>query len=372
MVRPNSLHARLRHGTRGAVLGCTLWAIASIRGPLARAQESQERHPTPQAPSVAAMPVSASTDIRQAALGALRNDSHLLASGIEVAVHEGIVEISGTVAASLWKERAARVVGTVGGVRAVVNRIRFVPVRRPNDLVARDVRDTLRLTAALARMPIRVRVANGVVELAGAISSWDEQQLAERVANGVLGVRFCQNQLTWARSIKRTSAIIAADVQSRLDWDPLVQHNPIRAEAHGARVILIGTTGGPAEHSRAVALAWVKGVRSVDAGALVIDSVHRPDQNVRVTLPTDSEISVAIQDLAPRWGSVSTSGWSTSVAAGVVSLNGTVPTLTEARALEGMTRSVVGVVEVRSELRGPWWRPSTTPAIRRRGVPRRR
>jgi len=315
-------------------------------------------------------------------LDQLNRDSHLLSSGIEVAVHDGIVELSGTVSAPLGRERAARVAGVVQGVRAVVNRVRFTALVRPDALVARDVSRALRRTAALTRMPIRVRVANGVVELSGAISSWDEQQLAERVVSSVPGVRFCQNQLTWARSIKRTPAIVAADVESRLEWEPLVQHDPIKVKIQGARVRLSGTTGGPAERSRAVSLAWVKGVRSVDASALVIDTAHRPDWNLRLNFPTDAEISAAIRDLTTLWAAVPVSGWSVSLSAGVATLAGITPTLAEARAIEAMTRSAVGVVEVRSELRGPWWRAPAAPApappppsgdrIRRRSVPQRR
>lgn len=363
--------ALFRHGpARNAAVGCAVWAVVFLRSQ-ANAQTLQERPATARATVAAAFGPPPGVDVREAVRDALSNDSHLVSSGVEVAVNDGIVELGGTVAAPLWRQRAARVAGVVQGVRAVVNRVRVVPVARPNHLVARDVERALRRTRALGRMPISARVVDGVVELSGAISSWDEQQLAERVATGVIGVRFCQNQLSWARAIERTPAVIAADVESRLNWDPLVQHDPIHVQVRGARVVLRGTTGGPAERARAIALGWVEGVRSVDADALIIDNVNRPDQNVRVAFPTDAEIALAIRDLTPRWWAIPPPGWSSVVSAGVVTLSGTTPTLAEAHAIEAMTRSVVGVVDVRRELRGPWWNPPAAQARPKRSSRRR-
>jgi osmotically-inducible protein OsmY len=302
-----------------------------------------------------------SPDVRQALLRELEADPHLIAAGIEVTVNNGLVDLSGTVAASYWRDRAATIAGAVAGVRAVVNRIRFVPVHRPDQAVAAEVRGALRNTAALSRMLIRVRVTDGVVELAGSISSWDEQLLAERVARSVPGVRFCQNQLTWSRSIRRSSTVIASDIQSRLAWDPLVEHDPIRVMVRDARVTLTGTTGGNAQRSRAVALAWVKGVKGVDARALTVDTANRPDPNLRLSFPSDQEISATIKDLAQVSGSGPSATWSVSVTGGVVTITGTAPTLSEARATEALVRSVAYVRDVKSLLRGPWWTPPPPP-----------
>jgi osmotically-inducible protein OsmY len=299
--------------------------------------------------------------MQRAVLLELGADRQFRASGIEVTAENGIVVLTGNVPLSSWKERAARVAGVVHGVRAVVNRIQVVPISRPDHLVADEVRKALRRTAALAKMPIAVQVRDGVIELTGAISSWEQQQLAERVARHVPGVRFCLNQLTFRGSIRRTSALVAGDVQSRLDWDPLVQHDPIRVSVRGGRVFLTGTTGSWAERRRAIALAWVKGVTAVDAKALVVDADNRPAPNVRVRFPTDSEISATIQDLAGYWPSVPISALTITVVAGVVTARGNVATFGEKRAVERLVRSAVGVVDVRSELRGPWWRPPPSP-----------
>jgi osmotically-inducible protein OsmY len=257
----------------------------------------------------------------------------------------------------------------VRGVRAVVNRITVVAVRRADTVVAADVRRALGATAALAKMPISVRVTSGVVELSGVISTWEQQQLAEWVAVGVAGVRFCQNQLTSSRGMKRTAGMIAADIRTRLDLDPLVQAAALDVTVSQGRVVLSGTVGSRLERRRVAAHAWVKSVVAVDARGVVVNVVKRPDNDVRLSLPTDAEISVVLRDMLPLWPTIASSNLSMSVAAGV----GTVQSLADKRAVEGMVRSAVGVVTVNSELRGPWWKPpASAPAPSPPTAPRKR
>ncbi|HVY25739.1 MAG TPA: BON domain-containing protein [Polyangiaceae bacterium] len=306
--------------------------------------------------------------VGRAVLQELERDPHLAAAGVTVGAHSGIVTLGGSLPLTSWRDRAERLARVADGVRAVINRIQVTPVRRKDADIAGDVRRRLADSAALSRLPIRVSVSRGVVELNGTITSWDEQQLAERVAAGVPGVRFCQNQLTASPPMPRTDAIIAADIRSRLDWDPLVEHDPIRVYVHAARAELSGTVGSQAEAARARSLASVKGVSTVDAGRLVVDSTNRPNRNVRSRWPRDDEISAAIEELARESPGVPMTAVTVAVLDGVVTLRGSVPTLGDAAAAQQLVRSAVGVVKVDDQLRGPWWRPpaSPPPAIRRR------
>jgi len=348
---------------------CPLLAIAEpIEGP------ATYRAGAPRAPQHLAVLATGDDQQRQAVLRKLRADRHLASDSIEVAVKAGIVELAGTVDTLFGRVRAVQVASATSGVRGVINRVRFAPIRRADNLIIKDVREALRSTVALAQMPIRVQVADGVVALVGSISTWQEQQLAERVVTSVAGVRFCQNQLRWSKLLARNADVIVADVRSRLDWDPLVQHAPIHVAGQGRQVILQGTTGSAVERRRAVELAWVKGVRGVDASRLFISSTGRPDPDARSTFPSDREISAAIQDLATYWTVPPATSWSIAVSAGVVTLRGTVPTLGDEQTLIAVARSAVGVADVKSELGGPWRRPAPPPppAIRRRRVPRPR
>ena len=316
---------------------------------------------------------SPDAELRQAVAGQLSADPHLLATGIEVTASSGVVQLSGTVAASTGRSRAQRVAGVVRGVRAVVNRLRFVPVRRADAVLVDEIRRAIRGTAALARMPVAATVRDGVVELSGSISSLDQQQLAERVVLSIPGVRFCHNGLTSSSAVARTAAVVAADVQSNLDWDPLVQHALIRVTARGARVLLAGVTGSGLARRRAIALAWVKGVEEVDADQLVVDPTRAPSANVRDQFPTDAEISATIQQLAPLWPTVPMASLSISVVEGVATLRGSLQALAAKRAADAMVRSVVGVRKVQNEIRGPWSKvaPAPPPPPQRRRRNRR-
>lgn len=330
----------------------TAWSTTALLSVLALRTPAQVR-----VPHVSPSSVSTRSEVAQAVLRKLNSDPHLDGSGLTVAERSGIVELAGTVPVSPWRARAAQIARVVQGVRGVVNRIRVVAVRRADGNVAASVRRSLRATAALAKMPITVRVEDGVVELSGVISTWEQQQLAERVAAGVPGVRFCQNQLAASRSRRRTAAMVAADIRSRLDWDPLVRAAPVEIAVSNGHVALKGRVGSPAERRRVIEHAWVKGVVAVDAKEIVVDALKRPDNDVRLRFPTDAEVSLALSDLKPFWPSIAASPVITTVASGVVTLRGTVQTLAEKEAAEDMVRSAVGVVSVNIELRGPWWRP---------------
>lgn len=322
--------------------------------------------------SASSLDSQADAEARRAIQQRLASDRLLRGAGLEVSVAAGIVVLSGAVPVWPWSTRAARIARVMQGVRAVVNRTRFVPVRRPDALVRREIRQALRANPALAKLPISVVVRRGVVQLSGSITSWDEQQLAERVATSVAGVRFCQNQLTLARAIQRSAPLFAADVQSRLGWDPYVDRSPIRVSAQGSRVVLAGTVASAAQRKRAIMHAWVPGVTAVDASGLLVEHALPGEESLRRTWPSDAQISATIAELAPYWPRLAISGVSITVVGGVVTLRGNVPALADRDAAEDMARSAVGVVDVQNELRGPWWRAPVRPPPVKAAPPARR
>jgi osmotically-inducible protein OsmY len=306
-------------------------------------------------------------DIQRALVDELARDAFLRVDGITVTVAVGIVDLEGSTALPAWRERAERVARVVRGVRAVVNRIHVTPAIRRDREVAQEVRRALRDTPALAGMPIRVGITRGVVELDGAITSWEEQQLAERVASGIPGVRFCVNQLSLGPPGMRTDAVLAGDVRSRLNWDPLVEHDPIRVAVRSSRVMLSGKVGSRAEAWRAFTLGSVKGVSTVDVSRLEVDNGRRPDSNARTTWPSDAQISATIAELAHYWPSAPLASLSVAVVGGNVTLRGAVATLGESRNVEQLVRSAVGVVKIDDQLQGPWRQQAAVASrIRRR------
>lgn len=281
----------------------------------------------------------------------LLRDKKVDSGELHVGAENGIVQLRGTVHNLLSKERAARIAEVVRGVRSVDNLIEVVPPLRPDPDIEADLRKALEYNAATAKMPISVRVTNAVATLTGTVTSRQEQQFAERVADGVRGVRLTKNDITTKPNTAPSPAEILSDIRSRLAWDALVEHDPITVALKDGHVTLSGVTGSAAERTRASNDAWVDGVTAVDATALLVTALDRPDENVRTGAPiTDQQIRKAILDAArydPRLRSFS---MTPDVTAGIVTLRGSVETLSARAAAEALARSTVGVKAVKNEL----------------------
>jgi osmotically-inducible protein OsmY len=290
-------------------------------------------------------------DVRNAVQAELNKDGKIDGADISVAVRDGIVELTGKVTNPLSKERANRIAEAVRGVRSVSNRLDISAPPRPDEDIQRDVQRALQYTAATSKMPIHVAVSRGIVTLSGPVESWQEQQLAGRIADGVRGVRYTQNTLTTERKPKRDDAAILRDVKSRLAWDALVEHDPIGAMVKNGRVTLTGAVGSMAEKSRAIADASVDGVQEVDPLALEVKWWDRPDKNLAPGVPkSDAEIAAAIKEAALQDPRIRSYDVHPSVAGGVVTLTGTVGSVNAKMAAEGVARNTVGVVQVKNQL----------------------
>ncbi|HEX4515665.1 MAG TPA: BON domain-containing protein, partial [Polyangiaceae bacterium] len=195
--------------------------------------------------------------------------------------------------------------------------------------------------------------------------SWQEQQLAERIADDVRGVRFTQNDLSTKPTARQDSAI-AGDVKSRLAWDVLVEHDPVAATVKDAKVTLAGTVGSAAERRRAISDAWVDGVKDVNAGPLVVNLSAPPDKNLEPgSVKSDTGIALAIKEAALYDPRVKSFNVDPSVANGVVTLTGTVDTLNAKMAAEALARSTVGVTDVKNQLVARSQQPASDRALER-------
>jgi osmotically-inducible protein OsmY len=295
--------------------------------------------------------ITADSDVRAAVGSELRKDKKLDQAGINIAVESGIVELTGKVDNLLSKARSSRIAESVRGVRSVSNRLEISAPERPDRDMQRDVAMALVYNAATAKMPIHVDVENAVATLTGTVESWQERQLAERIADGVRGVRLTQNDLVTKYKVKRTDEAIASDVKSRLQWDALVEHDPVEAKVTDSRVTLSGTVGSAAEKSRAITDGWVDGVDSVDSSGIVVKWWDQPDKNLRpFVVKSDTDIAAAIKQATFYDPRVFSFNINPSVKNGVATLTGTVPTLNAKMAAEALARNTVGVTAVNDQL----------------------
>lgn len=273
---------------------------------------------------------------------------------IDVNTANGIVTLSGTVTNLLAKRRAARLAEAVKGVTSVINRIEVAPVtERPADEIRADVNNALLLDPATESYNVETAVANGVVTLTGDVKSWQERQLAEKVAAGVRGVMAVQNNLDVNYRADRPDSDIRNDIQEALRWDTLVDHGLIDVSVEDGQVTLTGTVGSAAEKTRAITDAWVANVTAVNTEGLNVELWAR-DPSMRegkyTDLADDTIRDALIQALArdPRVYSFNVRP---EVEGGVVTLRGKVDNLKARRAAAEVARNTVGVYSVDNRIK---------------------
>lgn len=124
---------------------------------------------------------------------ALSEDAAADTWGIQVKVRDGKATLSGT--ADSWQERrlSGQIAKSVRGVKEVVNDVVFVPVtNRPDNEIAADVKERLKMDVRYDDSGTTVKVKNGKVTLEGLVTSSDERSLAE--------------ELTWVTGVESVDA----------------------------------------------------------------------------------------------------------------------------------------------------------------------
>lgn len=292
------------------------------------------------------------SDISGALKTALARDPGIDEQDIDVKVTNGIAELTGSVDDMLSKRRAFLLAETVRGVRSVSDRVKVEVKERPDAEIQRDVKHALLMNAATDSFEIEPRSEGGVVTLTGRVQSFQERQLAERMAEGVRGVREVKNAITIDFGRPRVDAEIARDIESAFRWDRLLDAGEIRVEVKGGKAILSGRVGSAAERRRAYHTAWVNGVTDVDHSALKVDAAASRNElrtSKDMTRP-DAEIVRAIEDAAVLDPRVETDGLDVKVTGGVATLTGDVPSVQAKMAAESLARNTVGVSSVKNEL----------------------
>jgi osmotically-inducible protein OsmY len=280
-------------------------------------------------------------------------------NNVDVETTEGVVTLTGTTDNILAKERARKLAETVKGVRAVVNRIDVDPsAYRSDAAIQNDVQAALLMDRATESYEVDVEVEDGVVTLTGAVDSWQEKQLSEKVAKGIRGVVGVENNIAVNYKTERPDSEIEQDIKKRLRWDKLVDHALVDVEVEDGNVTLTGTVGSAAEKSRAFTDAWVQGTESVDNSGLDVKWWARNDElrKDKYVVKSDEELARAVEDALLYDPRVQSFEIDADADAGMVTLRGTVDNLMAKRAAERDAENTVGVVGVVNRIRV---RPST-------------
>ncbi len=282
----------------------------------------------------------------------LRSDEGILLNSVDVSTSQGIVTLSGSVDNILAKRLAVNIAGSVRGVLDVIDRINITPVSRPDEDIRKDILTALLNDPATDSYQVAATVKDSVVTLTGTVGSQAESRLAQRIAEGVTGVKDVSNNLAINYSQKRTDTEIAADIQAVLHWDVWVVGYPIQVAVKDGHVTLSGTVGSVVEKSRVDSDAWVNGTLSVDDNGLKVEPLARDKMQRKreEAVWSDGEIKKALEASLRTDPRVSQHLPSVTVEEGVVILAGPVEDLKAKNAAGRDARDIVGVSRVDNEL----------------------
>jgi osmotically-inducible protein OsmY len=276
-------------------------------------------------------------------------DNEIPSNSIDVATNNGIVTLKGSVDNILAKERAQKITESHVGVKSVVNLITVKPLahRSDND-ITKAVKDALMYDAATDSYDVKVNVKAGVVELAGAVDSWQEKDLCTIVADDVKGVVKVMNNIDVLDATKRADPAIEQEIKDRLANDNRVDDALINVSVKDGKVVLTGTVGSLQEKNKAETDAWVAGVKSVNKDGLGIKWRARNEmrRNNLYASRTDEEIQKAITNVFLYDPRTYGSEVIVDVNHATVTLRGVVDNLEAKISIETDAQNIIGVRRV--------------------------
>ena len=283
-------------------------------------------------------------------------DTAVFSTNIDVTVEDGIVTLAGSVDNLLAKERAARLAGTVKGVMSVVNTVDVNPSdQRKANLIQADIEAALIADSATDAFEIDVDVTRqGEVTLSGDVESWQEKQLAAKVAKSVRGVTQLENNISVNYTRDRADTEIAAEIEKALEWSVFI-NSPLMIDVNvnDGVVTLNGVVSSSTEKNRAETYAWVNGVSDVKSSDLIVSqSVNQPeDQENESEDLNDQEIISAVENALFYDPRVSSFNVEVDSVYGRVTLRGTVDNLEAKRSAEQTANNTRGVTMVYNRLK---------------------
>ena len=221
-------------------------------------------------------------DIAQAVRDAFRYDPRVLSYQPLVAVHKGVVTLSGAVSNLRAKQEAERDARHIVGVWDVHNLLKVRTNRFIPDLhIGQTIREALARDPYVGLNDFSVYVRNGKAQLYGQVSSHFEQAQAGTVASGVNGVAELDNWVsvpgspdfdgyqTYARPRPNPDFALAERIRNRYFWSASLHNQAIEVLVEKGRATLTGTVATWLDRDTAGYDAYDAGARFVDNDLLI-------------------------------------------------------------------------------------------------------
>jgi osmotically-inducible protein OsmY len=205
-------------------------------------------------------------DIKRDVEDELRWDPDIDSTDIGVAVHNGVVTLTGFVRSYAQKTEAERDTKRVAGVMGVANDIEVrLPVldERPDPDIVRDAVSALKTELPFSSENIKVVAKNGWLTLEGAVEWNYARERAESSVRRIRGVKGVTNSITVKPKVAPHE--IRRKIEDAFRRSAEIDASRITVEANGSEVILRGTVKSWAERQEAERAAWAApGVSRVD------------------------------------------------------------------------------------------------------------
>ena len=206
---------------------------------------------------------------------AINFDPELEPAEIGIAVHNGVVTLTGTVTNYVKKLLAEKATKSVAGVKAIVEKI---DVKLPDakhktdEEIAHDALMAIRDKWNVPDSRIKLKVEKGFVTLEGKTGWFYQRESAERAIQMVAGVRGIYNHLEIDPHVK--SKVEKELIEKAFDRHWSIDAEHIDVKANGNKVTLTGRVTSIYQREEAGRIAWkTPGVWQVENN-LVVD-YHR-------------------------------------------------------------------------------------------------
>ena len=298
----------------------------------------------------------ADQEIKNDAVAALGRDVYLVDLPITVAVEDGVITLTGSVASPFEKDRAARDIRWISHVKSVKNELEVEPWENPgvrkkaphaSDASLRTaVRDELDQDSRVDVSKIDVKVYYGGVTLEGSVPNHAQKRLAEKDARDVVGVGWVTDKL-FAKTDEREDWAIQGDIDFDFDTDFSLEGLDLDVNVKGGVVTLSGTVPHWYQKNHAADVAGrVRGVRRL------VDEIRVQRKTETTRAHSGSAVADEIRsNFKWHW----TTHWVTdqidvSVEDGVATLTGNVDTWAQRREAGRVAFATEGIWKVVNRL----------------------
>lgn len=220
------------------------------------------------------------SEIQKDVMEELKWDPFLNASEIGVAVHKGIVTLSGEVDSYAKKAAAERAANKVIGVKAVAEEIEVKLDNsgwRSDADIAESILNAITWHSAVDENTLKIKVENGWVTLEGEVEWEFQKNTVTSLAEDLVGVRGITNLIKIAPRVEPKD--IKHNIMAAFHRSATIDASKIEVFIKGGKVTLKGIVGSLVERKDAETAAWAApGVTEVN-NQLTVESdmiVHAP------------------------------------------------------------------------------------------------